>query len=83
MSTSRRLSKLLSAQDTFLLVSHHIRICLLHVTNSPLPGIGFSDDPLLQGRNFSYQDTQLSRIGINFQELPINRPVCPVMNNNR
>lgn len=48
-----------------------------------VPGIGFSDDPLLHGRNFSYFDTQLSRLGINWQELPINRPVCPVMNQNR
>jgi catalase len=46
-------------------------------------GIGFSDDPLLQGRNFSYFDTQATRLGVNWQELPINRPVCPVMNNHR
>lgn len=52
-------------------------------TGHVVPGIGFSDDPLLHGRNFSYQDTQVSRLGINFQEIPINRPVCPVMNNNR
>jgi len=52
-------------------------------TGHVVPGIGFSDDPLLQGRNFSYSDTQLSRLGINWQELPINRPVCPVMNHNR
>lgn len=48
-----------------------------------LSGIGFSDDPLLQGRNFSYFDTQLSRLGVNWQEIPINRPVCPVMNFHR
>ncbi|KAF9731085.1 catalase A [Paraphaeosphaeria minitans] len=52
-------------------------------TGHLVPGIGFSDDPLLQGRNFSYQDTQLSRLGINWEELPINKPVCPVMNHNR
>ncbi|KAK3186667.1 catalase 1 [Lecanicillium sp. MT-2017a] len=52
-------------------------------TGHVVPGIGFSNDPLLQGRNFSYQDTQLSRLGINWEELPINRPVCPVMNFNR
>jgi catalase len=52
-------------------------------TGHIVPGIGFSDDPLLQGRNFSYQDTQLSRLGINWEELPINKPVCPVMNHNR
>ena len=44
----------------------------------------FRDDPLLQGRNFSYLDTQLSRLGSpNFTELPINRPTCPVSNNQR
>lgn len=48
-----------------------------------VPGIGFSDDPLLQGRNFSYNDTQISRLGVNWQELPINKPVCPVMNHQR
>lgn len=48
-----------------------------------MQGIGFSDDPLLQGRNFSYFDTQISRLGINWQQLPINRPVCPVMNHIR
>ena len=52
-------------------------------TSHMVPGIGFSDDPLLQGRNFSYFDTQLSRLGINWQQLPINRPVCPVLNQNR
>ncbi|KAJ4292441.1 catalase 1 [Kalmusia sp. IMI 367209] len=52
-------------------------------TGHLVPGIGVSDDPLLQGRNFSYQDTQLSRLGINWEELPINKPVCPVMNHNR
>ncbi len=46
-------------------------------------GIAHSDDPLLQGRSFSYFDTQLSRLGTNWQELPINRPVCPVLNFNR
>lgn len=51
-------------------------------TSHLVPGIGASDDPLLQGRNFSYQDTQLTRLGPNWEELPINRPVCPVMNFN-
>ncbi len=47
-------------------------------------GIDFSNDPLLQGRLFSYHDTQLHRLGsANFPELPINRPVCPVHNNQR
>ena len=49
-----------------------------------VPGIDFSNDPLLQGRLFSYTDTQLSRLGsANFNELPINRPTVPVHNNQR
>ncbi|EEG76297.1 catalase [Dethiobacter alkaliphilus] len=47
-------------------------------------GIDFSNDPLLQGRLFSYLDTQLIRLGgPNFHEIPINRPVAPVHNNQR
>jgi catalase len=65
--------------DEFFPQTEQVAFCTSHV----VPGIGFSDDPLLQGRNFSYFDTQLSRLGVNWQELPINRPVCPVMNNNR
>ncbi|MBB5379284.1 catalase [Deinococcus metalli] len=54
------------------------------MTTNIVPGIDFSDDPLLQGRNFSYLDTQLSRLGSpNWPELPINRPVNPVSNNQR
>ena len=46
-----------------------------------VPGIEFSDDPLLQGRIFSYTDTQLSRLGgPNFHELEINKPKCPMRN---
>ncbi len=49
-----------------------------------VPGIDFSNDPLLQGRLFSYTDTQLIRLGgPNFHEIPINRPVIPVHNNQR
>jgi len=49
-----------------------------------VPGIDFSNDPLLQGRLFSYTDTQLSRLGgPNFHQIPINRPVCPFHNNQR
>jgi len=49
-----------------------------------VPGIDFSNDPLLQGRLFSYLDTQLTRLGgPNFAELPINRSVAPVHNNQR
>lgn len=49
-----------------------------------VPGIDFTNDPLLQGRLFSYTDTQLSRLGgPNFHEIPINRPISPVYNNQR
>jgi len=49
-------------------------------TNVP-PGIGFSNDPLLQGRLFSYMDTQKSRLGTtNFHQIPINAPRCPFGN---
>ncbi|UKZ76993.1 catalase A [Trichoderma virens FT-333] len=65
--------------DEFFTQTEQVAFCTGHV----VPGIGFSDDPLLQGRNFSYFDTQLSRLGTNWQELPINKPVCPVMNFNR
>jgi catalase len=45
-----------------------------------IPGIDFSNDPLLQGRIFSYLDTQLKRLGgPNFQQIPVNAPKCPVM----
>ncbi|KAH7037935.1 catalase [Microdochium trichocladiopsis] len=47
-------------------------------------GVDFTEDPLLQGRIFSYLDTQINRHGgPNFEQLPINRPVVPVHNNNR
>jgi catalase len=48
-----------------------------------VPGIDFSNDPLLQGRLFSYIDTQIKRVGPNFAQLPINRPTCPFSNNQR
>ncbi len=47
-------------------------------TQNIVPGIDFTNDPLLQGRNFSYLDTQLKRLGSpNFVQLPINAPQCP------
>jgi catalase len=47
-------------------------------------GIDFTEDPLLQGRIFSYLDTQINRHGgPNFEQLPINRPIVPIHNNNR
>jgi catalase len=53
-------------------------------TQNLVPGIDFSDDPLLHGRNFSYLDTQLSRLGSpNFHQLPINAPKCPFANMQR
>lgn len=65
--------------DEYFPQTEQVAFCTAHM----VPGIGHSDDPLLQGRSFSYFDTQLSRLGINWQELPINRPVCPVLNFNR
>src|SRR4029079_16466539 len=54
-----------------------------HIGNV-VPGIDFTDDPLLQGRLFSYTDTQLIRLGgPNFHEIPINRTVAPMHNNQR
>ncbi|WP_249727547.1 catalase, partial [Bacillus paralicheniformis] len=49
-----------------------------------VPGIDFSNDPLLQGRLFSYTDTQLIRLGgPNFHEIPINKTICQFHNNQR
>ncbi|KAH9887453.1 catalase [Xylariomycetidae sp. FL2044] len=62
--------------DEYFTETEQVAFCTSHM----VPGIAHSDDPLLQGRSFSYFDTQLSRLGINWQELPINKPVCPVMN---
>jgi catalase len=52
-------------------------------TGHIIPGIDFTNDPLLQGRLFSYIDTQLRRVGPNFHELPINRSLRPADNNQR
>ena len=52
-------------------------------TGHVVPGIDFTNDPLLQRRLFSYIDTQIRRVGPNFAELPINRPLDPVHNNQR
>ncbi|QQL51281.1 catalase [Mucilaginibacter ginkgonis] len=66
--------------DNFFAETEQIAFHLGHV----VPGIDFTNDPLLQGRLFSYTDTQLTRLGgPNFQEIPINRPVVPVHNNQR
>jgi catalase len=63
--------------DNFFAETEQVAFCPSHV----VPGIDFSEDPLLQGRLFSYLDTQLSRLGgPNFHELPVNRPKCPFAN---
>ena len=60
--------------------TEQVAFCPSHV----VPGIDFSNDPLLQGRLFSYLDTQLSRLGsVNFSQLPINAPQCPYANQQR
>jgi catalase len=66
--------------DNFFAETEQVAFCTAHV----VPGIDFSNDPLLQGRIFSYLDTQLSRLGgPNFHEIPINSPIAPVANNQR
>jgi catalase len=66
--------------DNFFAETEQVAFCPANI----VPGIDFSNDPLLQGRLFSYLDTQLSRLGgPNFHQLPINAPQCPFANNNR
>ena len=66
--------------DNFFAETEQVAFCPANI----VPGIDFSNDPLLQGRLFSYEDTQISRLGgPNFREIPINRPVVPVHNNQR
>ncbi len=61
----------------FFTETEQVAFCPTHI----VPGIDFTNDPLLQGRLFSYLDTQMTRLGgPNFAEIPINRPKCPVMN---
>ncbi len=61
--------------DNFFAETEQVAFCTQNVP----PGIDFSNDPLLQGRNFSYLDTQLKRLGSpNFTHLPINAPKCPM-----
>jgi catalase len=63
--------------DNFFAETEQAAFCPANI----VPGIDFSNDPLLQGRLFSYLDTQKSRLGTaNFHQLPINAPKCPVMN---
>lgn len=64
--------------DNFFAETEQVAFCPSHLP----PGIDFSNDPLLQGRLFSYLDTQLSRLGSpNFAQIPINAPKCPFANN--
>lgn len=66
--------------NNFFAETEQVAFCPSHV----VPGIDFSNDPLLQGRLFSYLDTQLSRLGSpNFHQLPINAPKCPFANHQR
>jgi len=66
--------------DNFFAETEQVAFCTAHV----VPGIDFSNDPLLAGRIHSYVDTQLTRLGgPNFHEIPINAPVAQVHNNQR
>lgn len=66
--------------DNFFAETEQVAFHIGHV----VPGIDFTNDPLLQGRLFSYTDTQLIRLGgPNFHEIPVNRPIVPVHNNQR
>jgi catalase len=66
--------------DNFFAETEQVAFCTAHV----IPGIDFSNDPLLHGRIHSYVDTQLTRLGgPNFHEIPINAPLAPVHNNQR
>lgn len=63
--------------DNFFAETEQVAYCTANV----VPGIDFTNDPLLQGRLFSYQDTQLKRLGgPNFHQIPINQPKCPFHN---
>jgi len=66
--------------DNFFAETEQVAFCTAHI----IPGIDFTNDPLLQGRIHSYLDTQLSRLGgPNFHEIPINAPIAQVQNNQR
>lgn len=66
--------------DNFFAETEQVAFCTAHV----VPGIDFSNDPLLHGRIHSYIDTQITRLGgANFHEIPINAPLAPVHNNQR
>ncbi len=76
----RRVGKLVLDRNptNYFAETEQVAFCTANV----VPGIDFTDDPLLHARNFSYLDTQLTRLGgPNFNQIPINRPLAPAHNN--
>lgn len=66
--------------DNFFAETEQVAFCTAHI----IPGLDFTNDPLLAGRIHSYVDTQITRLGgPNFHEIPINSPIAPVHNNQR
>ncbi|WP_235263345.1 catalase [Nitrincola sp. A-D6] len=66
--------------DNFFAETEQVAFCTAHI----IPGIDFSNDPLLAGRIHSYVDTQITRLGgPNFHEIPVNAPLAPLQNNQR
>lgn len=66
--------------DNFFAETEQVAFCTAHI----IPGLDFTNDPLMQGRIHSYVDTQLTRLGgPNFHEIPINTPVAQIHNNQR
>jgi catalase len=75
----RRVGKMVLNRNTdnFFAETEQVAFCVSHI----VPGIGFTNDPMLQARLFSYLDTQITRLGgPNFKEIPINRPLSSVSN---
>ena len=68
---------MVTIRSNFFAETEQVAFC----TQNIVPGVDFTNDPLLQGRNFSYLDTQLKRLGgPNFTHIPVNAPKCPVAN---
>ena len=66
--------------DNYFAETEQVAFCVRNV----VPGVDFTNDPLLQGRILSYVDTQLSRLGgPNYEQIPVNAPKCPVMHMQR
>lgn len=73
----RRIARLVLDRmtDNFFAETEQVAFC----TQNIVPGVDFTNDPLLQGRNFSYLDTQIKRLGgPNFTHIPVNAPRCPI-----